>query len=365
MPNLIHFYFEGDDYFNAIGEAILSAQKSVDVEIYNLASDSVGINLADLLVKKAKEGLRIRLIYDAMGSRDTSQDMIFDLSQGGIQIKKFNSVLAQGGHFSRRNHRKMVVVDGKTGFIGGFNFTAEYSRKYSGNTAWRDTGVRMTEPSLVYRLIFLFHQTWQGRLIRARDFIKSGRRHRLLTNTAGPFFILANYGWRQKSLIREEYLSAIARAKKRVWLTTPYFVPDRGIRSALRRAARRGVDVRILVPGICDVPIVQWAAESTYVALMKAKVDIYEYQERVLHAKCAIVDDNWFTVGTANLDHLSFFKNLEVNLFGKTAEETQILAEQFQKDLQSAKRMDPTEWSQRSWLARLREKCCFYFRVWL
>lgn len=361
----IQFYFEGDDYFRAIHEAILAARKSVDVEIYYLASDPVGRGLVDRLILKAKEGVSVRLIYDAIGCRNTSTDLMDRLKAGGVQIKKYNAILppGPGKKFFRRDHRKMVVVDEKIGFIGGFNFAAEYSRASSGEKAWRDTGVRLTDSSLVLRLAFLFNHSWKARLLKARDLIKNRRKRFFLTS--GPFYILANYGWRQKSLIREEYLSAIARAKKRVYLTTPYFVPDRGIRSALKRAAKRGIDVRLLVPGICDLPVVAWAAQSTYASFLKAGVQIYEYQNRVLHAKSAIVDDHWFTVGTANLDEMSFFSNLEVNLFGKDAVHTLILADQFQKDLLASKLLETETWAARSWMARLREKISFYFRVWL
>ncbi|MDO8519336.1 MAG: phospholipase D-like domain-containing protein, partial [Deltaproteobacteria bacterium] len=340
MPTTsIQFYFEGDDYFKAVAEAISGAQKSVDVEIYYLADDALGMEFASLLAATAKKGICVRLIYDAFGCRNTSGEFLEDLKKEGIQIKEYNSLFSPDSHFRRRNHRKMVIVDGAIGFIGGFNYSVDYSARHKGKEAWRDTGCRIVDEKLVLVLSFIFHHSWQGRVEKAREFIRHRGRRPLLTGGA-PHFILANYG-RGKSLIREEYLSAIARSRKRVWITTPYFVPDRGIRSALRRAARRGIDVRLLVPGITDIPVVSWAAESTYASLFAAGVKIYEYQGRVMHAKCAVADDDWFTVGTANLDQMSFFSNLEVNLFGQDSDKTQILSSQFENDLQSAKRIDP------------------------
>ena len=156
MNESIYFYFEGDEFFAGVREAVATATKSVHVEIYTLASDPVGKGLAELLVKKAKEGVEIKLIYDAIGCRNTSGDLFDFLESGGVEIKKYNSILPPGRHFRRRDHRKMVIVDGMIGFIGGFNFAAEYSRAISGIKVWRDTGIRMTDDKLVLTLSFLF-----------------------------------------------------------------------------------------------------------------------------------------------------------------------------------------------------------------
>ncbi len=355
------FYFEGDDYFEALERDLAAAENSIDVELYYFASDRTGVRFADLLIRKAAQGVRVRLIYDAIGCRGTSEEFLLRLDHAGIDVKAFHPLLSLGAHLTRRTHRKCFVVDARTAFLGGFNLADDYSAAVSERHAWRDTGVRLTAPELIADLQRLFEDSWNEVRRRPRELL----RRRPRPGAWEHAMIVPNYGWQKKSLIRQEYLSAIVHAREKIWITNPYFVPDRGLRRALRRAAARGVDVRVLTAGESDVPLARWAGEASYVKLLKAGVRLFEYTERVLHAKSAVADGRWYTVGTANIDHMSFFRNHEVNLFGSEPACADILEAQFLKDLEGSREILWPEWRKRGWLRKLREKFFFWLRVWL
>jgi cardiolipin synthase len=357
------FYFEGDPYFAALEEALAGARTSIDVEIYYFAADRTGVRFAELLTRKASEGVRVRLIYDAIGCRGTSDDFFLQLDHGGVAIKEFHPLLTLGTKFTRRTHRKFFVVDGRIAYLGGFNLADEYSKEATGEGAWRDTGVRLIQSDLVGDLEKLFEESWNEVRRRPKDLLRRRPHPTDWGRTRAE--IVPNYGWQKRSFIRQEYLVAIIHARKSVLITNPYFVPDRGLRRALKRAAQRGVDVKIVTAGRSDVPIARWAGRAIYGRLLRAGVRIFEYGDRVLHAKSATADGVWYTVGTANIDHLSFFRNHEVNLFGFDPESARVLEAQFLKDLDSCREVVWEEWRKRSWLEKLREKFFFWMRVWL
>jgi cardiolipin synthase len=357
------FYFEGDDFFRALQEALEGARRSIDIEIYYFASDRTGVRFADLLIRKAAAGVRVRLVYDAIGCRGTSDEFFLRLDHAGIAVKVFHPLLALGPKLTRRTHRKFAVVDGKTAFLGGFNLADEYSEEASGEAAWRDSGARVDDPVLVATLDGLFEETWNEVRRRPRDLLRRRPRPADWGRTRAE--IVANYGWQKRSLIRQEYLAAIIHARRNIFVTNPYFVPDGGLRRALKRASRRGVDVRIVTAGESDVPIARWAGRAVYGSLLRAGVRIFEYTGRILHAKSASADGAWYTVGTANLDHLSFFRNHEVNLFGFDERAAAVLEAQFLKDLAVSREVVWESWKKRSWLEKLRERVLYWFRVWL
>jgi cardiolipin synthase A/B len=363
MTERASFYFEGDDYFLALEEALSGAHTSIDIEIYYFASDRTGVRFAEILRRKAAEGVRVRLIYDAIGCRWTDEQMFLSLDHAGVSVKVFHPLLSLGAHLTRRTHRKFFIIDGREAFLGGYNLADEYSQKVSGDSAWRDTGARITDPELVASLVRLMEESWNDVHRRPKDFLR--RRPHPAGWGRARAEIVANYGWQRRSLIRQEYLAAIVHARRHVFITNPYFVPDVGLRRALKRAARRGVDVRVLTAGQSDVPIARWAGRAVYGGLLRAGVRIFEYRKRVLHAKSATVDAAWYTVGTANIDHLSFFRNHEVNLFGFDPEAAGVLEGQFLKDLDGSEEVLWESWKKRSWLEKLRERVFFWMRVWL
>lgn len=360
----MHFFFEGDDYFLRLREAFLGAKTSIDIEIYYIASDELGWEIARLLGAKAQEGVRVRLIFDSIGCRNTSIALFKDLKRNGILLKEFNPYFPFLTRWGPRDHRKLCLVDGSVGFIGGYNIAKDYSRRYSGHLGWRDSGLETDDPAILSELLRLFQNCWEGKRMRFRDYIRWRRESARLPPP--PVRVTPGYGWPRKSLIRDEYLSAIIHAQKYIFITNPYFVPDLGILRALRRAAARGVDVRILTAGEkTDVRIARWAGQATYHYLMARGVRMYEYQDRMMHAKSALVDGSWFTIGTANLDHLSLFRNIEVNISGQNAETAATLHVQFQKDLEGAREIRLEEWKKRSWFAKNLERVLYFFRIWL
>jgi len=363
------FYFEGDDYFQAVRSAISEARSRIDIEMYHFAEDAIGRSFADLLIAKAHDGVGVKLIYDAVGCRGTSEAFFLRMDHAGIGLKAhhpLSALLKLRGRFVRRNHRKYVIIDGKVAFLGGFNFASEYSKSESGAQAWRDTGVRLESPSLIAQFQEVFRHAWMRRAELALSYFQNyfqTRRGRGLWKVGAR--IVANYGWSRKHWIHRAYLTAVREAQRRIWITNSYFIPDGRLRRALRRAARRGVDVRILTAGVSDVSIARWAGQATYSRLLQSRARIFEYQNRVLHAKSAVIDADWYTVGTSNLDPLSLFKNLEVNLFATDASEASVLAGQFEMDLQVSKEIVWEEWRRRPWWMKLREMAFFWLRKWL
>ncbi len=366
MNPRLTFFFEGDDFFAALQDSIRKAHVSIDIEFYYFASDEIGASFAKLLTQKVAEGVEVRLIYDALGCLRTDASFFAELEQQGIAVKPFHPLFPISEHLGRRDHRKLMVVDGEVGFVGGFNLSSEYSARFRGPEAWRDTGLGIWEDVSVQRLKRLFQENWEGLWYLAKmDVVELWRGELRPDWQQSKFHMIPNHGWRRKSLIRQEYLAAIIHAKRCIHLTNPYFIPDRGIRRALRRAAQRGVEVALLTAGVTDVRIARWAGQATYARLLGAGVRLFEYQGRFLHAKSATVDGEWFTVGTSNIDHISFFRNLEVNLFGRDGEAVGVLDGQFVKDLTSSREITLQDWRQRPWWVRVRSKFFFYFRVWL
>lgn len=359
---MLHFFFEGDDYYTSLEAAIRAATISIKIEIYIFKSDQTGWRIADLLLQKIKQGVSVWLLYDAVGCRGTDAKLFQTLKTAGAHVARYNPLFPPTPYLHRRNHRKMVVVDGAIAFLGGFNFGDEYSCARTERHAWRDTGIKIEDVGTAMELARLFRRNWFLRHFRLLGALPI-RRIRPLKLMR--YRILTNEGWLRRNFIRQEYLFAIARARLRIWITNSYFVPDRVIRRALKRAARRGVDVRILVPGQSDMPFVQWAARASYGLLLKAGVKIFEYQNRVLHAKSGLIDDDWFTVGTSNLDAQSLLYNLEVNLFGQEATPNSNLAEQFKIDLQTSHEILLPRWKKRPLKQKILASLAYLFRGWL
>ncbi|HCU25431.1 MAG TPA: hypothetical protein DF383_10475 [Deltaproteobacteria bacterium] len=350
----LEFFFEGPTYYAALDAAIQSAKRSIDLEMYIFAGDAVGRRIAVSLAKQAYAGVKVRVLYDSIGSQWTDTGLWSLLEENGVELQEYNPTFPWPKNLRRRNHRKVLVVDGQVGFLGGFNLM---------DVPWRDSGVRCGHPEVLADLTQLFELAWERRNLRLR---KMARRHARRWRPGSPgIHAVPSYGLRRFSRIRQHYLAAIQLARRRIWITNPYFVPDLGLLRALRRAARKGVEVKILTAGLTDVRVARWASHAVYSRLLKSGVRIFEYQPQVLHAKHMVVDEAWFTLGTSNLDHLSFFQNLEVNLFGTDRSAAAVLAEQFEKDVVESLEINFTEWKKRSRWRKLREKFFYAFRAWM
>lgn len=338
--------------YDAIIEAIASAKHHVHVAYYIFDSGRAGSRLANALVERARAGVTVRVLVDDVGSSRMTRALVDRMRSGGIKFARFNPVT-----FSRvrsrvdfRNHRKIVVCDGTVGFTGGINVCDDYVPELPDAASeaegprrrarrdhpapWRDTHLRI-EGDVVRWLQLIFLEDWHY----ATSYIPRQAEYFPAPTSRGDHHvqIVASGPDRDFEPIQKVYFAAIGIAQTRVYVTTPYFVPDDAILTALTSAALRGVDVRVLVPRRSDSLIVTAAARSYYDAVIAAGARVYEYQPTMIHAKTVVVDDFFAAVGTANMDNRSFRLNFEVTavLYGKRHADD--LAAQFRKDLGASK----------------------------
>jgi len=347
----ITLYVEGDELCEAMLADIAAARSDVRLESYIFASDEVGVRFAAALAAAAQAGRRVVLRADAAGSWDVfSAASEQALRLAGVQVVRSRRwSWRRPFKFQRRNHRKLLVVDETVAYLGGFNLHRQISRLAFGEARWRDTHARMEGP-IVRDAVELFDSY-------------AARRPRL--RIAPDLYLLPNRGLKGRMLLHRLYRVRFAHARRRIWLSTPYFVPDGASTRALMRAAKRGVDVRVLVPGKSDVRIVQWAGRAAYAPLLRAGVRIYEYQPRMMHAKTVVVDDDWATIGTSNFDYRSFFINDELNAVFGSGEIVDALARQFEQDLAESVRIESEPWQKRSWMVLPGEAIGWWARRWL
>jgi len=301
--------------------AIASAEQQILLEMYWFGSDMIGRKFAAALGAAARRGVEVSIIFDAVGSVGASYEMFAELSRAGAQVIEYNPIAPWKRRFrlsrlTRRDHRKILVIDGKTGFTGGINIADYWLPLDDGGAGWRDDMVRIDGPA-VAGLRDCFARVWErlrGRKLRLTDALllpppeSSGRPRASAIRVLGQRFLPT-----QREISRA-YLHYLRRAERRIFIANSYFVPDRRVLRALTSAARRGVDVRIIVPGQSDVDIVRHASRAVWGRLLRAGVRIFEWDESVLHAKTAVVDGLWSTIGTFNFDYMSLRMNLEVNV---------------------------------------------------
>lgn len=328
----------GEACFTAIVDAIAKAQHHVHVEYYIFEDDATGGRIRDALVERARNGVRVRMLVDAVGS-PLGYRFRTSLRDAGVELARFNPLMfgSLRPRINFRNHRKIVVVDGAVGFVGGINVGDEYDARVSGDAAYRDTHVGL-RGSAVRELELAFLEDWHfatGKMPdRAGLFAKDDPTEDELVQivASGP-----DQEWEASQKL---FFAAITQAERRIEITTPYFVPDEAILAGLVTAAMRGVDVEILVPRRSDSRVVSAAARSYYDDLLRAGVRIWEYP-RMIHAKTMVVDGKMAFVGSANLDNRSFRLNFEIGVAFFHAAAIRELEAQFARDLERAQRVTP------------------------
>lgn len=334
-----------------------NAQVSIDMEQYIFEHDAIGKRFAAVLAAKARAGIQVRLLCDAAGSSNFLDSAhARHLSASGAEVLFFNPIKPwRVNNYSSwffRDHRKVLVVDSHIGYIGGVGI---HHRMHD----WRDTQVRIEGP-VVHELGYVFDQMWnrtkEGRFFRFSKPFFAGEQ------TAGKpqaltkyFYFLTNSPRFHQRFIYHSLIEAIRNARRCVYLTTPYFIPDLRLVRVLRLAARRGVDVRLIVPDASDHPIVDIATQSYFWIMLKARVKVYLYRDHVLHAKTVIIDDDWASVGSANLDNLSLLLNYEANLVGTNHLFVAELKQHFMSDLQHSREVLFADWKKRSWVRKMLE----------
>ena len=325
--------------FDAITQAVTDARHHVHLEYYIYEPDQTGTALRDLLVQKAKEGVQVRLLVDALGSKKLGRKFLKPLLDAGAEVARFHD--AKIGRRLRpvvnfRTHRKILVCDGKIGFTGGVNVTDEENERIDVD-AYHDVHLQV-EGAVVSWLQTVFMEDWAYALGRKPDQWPADI-DQLLPDCADgniPMQVITSGPDNSLQAIYRAHLASIHAADQRVWLTTPYFVPTEAALAARTNAALRGVDVQILVPKKSDSIFVTAAARSYFDELIRCGVRVHEYEASMLHSKTLVVDDNIAIIGTANFDYRSFFLNYEVCLIGYGSQLNAELAQQFKADLRNA-----------------------------
>ena len=366
---------DGPSTYRAMFTAIGQAQDHINLESYIIEDDAVGQEFSELLLAQQRRGVQVNLIYDSVGGFNTPRLFFDRLTQAGVAVLEFNPVnpLAARGPWliNNRDHRKLLIVDGRTAFLGGINISSVYSsgsiiRRASKapvtSSSWRDTDLQIEGP-VVAEFQKLFLQTWDkqhGQPLAVKNYfpplVRAGNDIiRTIGSTPDDPY----------SLIYLTLLSAIGNAEKQVFLTNAYFVPDPQLLKALTDAAARGVDVRLVLPSHSDSSLVFHAGRAHYGGLLAAGVHIYERKGAFLHAKTAVIDGVWSTVGSTNLDWRSFMDNDEVNAVLLGRDFATQMTTVFARDMAASQAIEPLTWPQRPLHFKLREWLAQLLARWL
>jgi cardiolipin synthase len=361
--NKVTLLKNGAATYAAMLAAIRTATNNINIEMYIFSDGPIGRKFADALIERQRHGVQVNLSYDSLGSSGTS-DALFDrMKATGIAVMEYRPINPFEARlpwtFGHRDHRKMLVVDGRVAFTGGINISEVYASGPSGievkeapsSEYWRDTDIEVQGPAVAqFQKIFITQWNYQkGPPLKPCDYFpkldkQGGRIVRVISSVPQRF-----------SLIYVTLISAVVHARTNVYFTDAYFAPDHQMLDALEHAAKRGVDVRLLIPSQADEPLIVSAARSHYAALLKAGVKIYEWQGQMLHAKTGTIDGVWSTVGTSNLDWWSIARDNELNAiilshsFGDEMQQT------FFDDLENSKEIRRDEWEHRGLKERLKE----------
>lgn len=364
---------DGPQTMAAMLAAIRNAKDNINLETYIFGQDDLGKEFADLLIQKQHEGVQVNIIYDSIGSLKTSAEFFKQLSDAGINLIEFNPVnpfkRLISWHLNNRDHRKILVVDGTIAFTGGINITDDYSSrsmfrshsKNKSNLGWRDTHIQVEGPA-VASFQWLFMQSWVSQ--RTDDL--AARKYFPPLKPAGDKIvriIASEPGGGYE--VYKAYVLAMQEAKLSIHVTNAYFVPDVQMIAALTKAAKRGVDVKIVFPGISDAGLVMYAGRSFYSELLASGVRIFELQASVLHAKTAVIDGYWSTVGSTNLDMRSFLHNSEVNLIAFDHDFGSVMENAFNEDLKNSVEVTADKWAQRPFSNRMKEWMARRLEYWL
>lgn len=361
---------DGEATYGAMFKAIQGARDHINFETFIFEDDDIGRRFADLLLEKQEQGVQVNLIYDSVGSKNTPAAFFKRLRDCGVKVLEFNPVnplkAKKIDFLTHRDHRKVLIVDGEIAFTGGVNISGVYSSspsgQGSGSQPWRDTHVQIEGPA-VAEFQKLFLDTWdrqKGPELAQRNYFPEPKRQgneliHVIGSTPGE----------KNRVTYIMYVSAIIFAEKAIHLTNAYFVPDEQAMTALTGAAKRGVDVRLIVPGVSDSGLVFYAGRSHYEDLLESGVKLYERRGGMLHAKTAVIDGVWSTVGSTNLDLWSFARNDEVNAVILGQDFAAAMEAMFAADIEASKEITPEEWRSRPLTGRVKEWLSRLLSYWL
>lgn len=357
--NCVKVFTDGNEKFDALIEDIKRAEKFIHIQYYIIRNDVLFNRIKEVLLKKIEEGVEVRILFDGMGCRAVPRSYWNKLEKSGIKVVTFFPATMRRLHLriNYRNHRKIVIIDNEIAYVGGFNIGKEYigmSKKFG---FWRDTHLRI-EGSAVSTLQIRFILDWN---YAARENLFQQEKYFLTPNikkgnttiqivSSGPDSALQN--------IRNNYLRLINKARKSIYIQTPYFIPDESIFNALIIAIYSGVEVNIMIPCKPDHPFVYWATYSYVGDMVMAGANCYTYDDGFLHAKGIIIDEKVYSYGTANMDIRSFQLNFEVNAVVYDEKEAQKMVNIFKTDISKCTRISKDRYSRRTIVVRLREQFC-------
>lgn len=353
--NRVNILNDGNSTFDSIFKAIEEAKNHIHLEYYIIEDGRLTDRLFSILQRKAKEGIEIRIIYDGVGSISLSQKKINELRNAGVKIYPFLPV--RFPYFTHkanyRNHRKIIVVDGKVGFLGGLNFADRYVDGIDGIGIWRDTHLRI-EGDVARQLQIVFLIDWyfvsQEVLLEKFKYIpETTVNEKCLIQLAVSG---ADSDW---ASIEQAYFAAINTARSYVYISTPYFMPGPSMLMSLKTAAMGGIDVRILIPHRSDSFFSYWCTNSYVQELLEAGIKVYTYTKGFNHSKIMMIDDDISTVGTANMDTRSFEQNFEINALLYNKKLTKELAKSFIFDISESIEINREEWTRRPFFKKLLE----------
>jgi cardiolipin synthase len=364
---------DGQSTYDAMFKAIANARDHVNFETFIFDDDKIGRKLADLLLLKQSEGVQVNLIYDSVGCFGTASSFFERLRRGGVRVLEFNPVnpfkARKKWLITRRDHRKILVVDGKLAITGGVNISQVYSSSLSGREedgkgkeVWRDTDVQIEGPVVAeFQKLFLGTWKWQkGPELPERQYFPA-----LQPQGDDLIRVVGSRPGDAHRITYIMYVSAFMYADHAIHLTNAYFVPDEQTIEALTGAAKRGVDVKIILPGKSDEALAFYAGRYYYSRLLKAGVKLYERDKAILHAKTGVIDGVWSTIGSTNMDFWSFASNNEVNAVILSRDFAVQMEHMFKRDLAESRQVSLAEWKKRPLYPRLREWFSHLFKHWL
>ncbi|NDW18241.1 cardiolipin synthase [Dysgonomonas sp. 216] len=356
--NKISFFSSGQEKFDVLFSEIEKAQSHIHIQYYIYMDDEIGTRLKDLLIKKASEGVEVRLLYDDVGSWKVKNKFFKEMESNGIEVTPFLKVAFPllTSRVNYRNHRKVVVIDGKTGFMGGMNVADRYVQGINGGV-WRDSHF-LLEGKAVYALQISFVTDWYS---VTKEFISSRKYFPTLSQEGNVLMQIATSGpTGEFKEIHQGIFYAITNAKKYIYIQTPYFIPTDSLLLAIQTAAISGVEVRLMIPKESDTTFVHIASLSYIKQLLSAGVKVYFYTAGFLHSKLMVIDDSLVITGSANMDVRSFEHNFEIDAFiynNNTASEARSI---FEKDMEDSHLVNYEEWISRPWFNRFKES---FFRL--
>jgi cardiolipin synthase len=358
--NRVTLLWKNRESFSGIFDAVRAAKELICLEFYIFRNDETGRELADILLQKAAEGVKIYILYDHFGSFDTPMRFWRQLREAGIHIRASRPFKWSAPfHYVHRDHRKLIIIDGEKAFTGGLNIANEYRGYHlrKKKTGWRDTGILLEGP-ISKSLLDTFKETWQIWKGKPIDFTCEADPAKPGVPVI-PIFASSAKGRRR---MRKLLYYSIIRARRSIYLTTAYFTPSRRMVQILEEAVRRGVDVKLLLPGNSDVSAARYTGRAFFARLLKAGVEIYSYHGEMLHAKTAVFDGVWSIIGSANLDFQSLRRNDEGNVGIVDADFSRQMTAVFHEDIGRSEKINLDNWLRRPFCEKVKEKFYLLFR---